>query len=79
MGAKIEGIEQTQLILKPDIATLRQSEMRESGAFVLADCVDLPYAPRNLLKSRIAASVELDPKINIAFSFGLEKFKPDEN
>ena len=51
----------SQLILKPDISTLRQSELRESGAFVLADCVNLPYAPRNLLKTKIQAKPDFDP------------------
>jgi hypothetical protein len=38
------------LQLKPDITTLRQSILSPSGAFVLADPIEVPFAPRSLLQ-----------------------------
>ena len=79
MGEKIEGVSETDIVLKPDISTLRHNCFSESGAFVLADCVDLPFAPRSVLKNAILTHAEIDPRSTMSMSFGLEKFKPDEN
>lgn len=50
-----------------------------SGAFVLADPVDVEVAPRTKLKNLIKASTNLvDPAIELAITFGLSKFKADE-
>lgn len=42
--------------LKPDMSTLRHSALSSSGAFVIADPVNLDHAPRNKLKSKLVAA-----------------------
>lgn len=67
------------LKLKPDLTTLRQSALATSGAFVLADPVDVSVAPRTILKNSIKDStLNVDPQIEMAITFGLTKFKQDE-
>ena len=48
MPAELEFTKNLQL--KPDISTLRQSVLSPSGAFVLADPIEVPFAPRTLLQ-----------------------------
>ena len=46
---------------------------------MLADCIDLPYAPRNILRKKIAEAKVCNPAVELAFTFGVEKMKPDES
>lgn len=58
---------------------MRQSALVTSGAFVLADPMDVPVAPRTILKNSIKESTfKIDPQIEMAITFGLTKFKQDE-
>lgn len=49
------------LRLKADLTTLRQSALSSSGAFVLADPVDVPFAPRVKLMNALETAEQFNP------------------
>lgn len=68
------------LHLRIDLSTLQQGELAQSGAFVLADPVNFNFAPRFLLRELIKKNESnvVDPMIELSFTAGLQKHKPDE-
>lgn len=78
LGADIEMPDSLEfeksLRLKPDLDTLRQSAIARSGAFVIADPVDVPYAPRKVLRDRLS-SLDINPQIEMSLTVGMTKFK----
>jgi len=63
------------LRLKADLSTLRQSALSSSGAFVLADPVDVPFAPRVKLMNALETVEQFNPQISMSITFlRLNKF-----
>ncbi len=67
------------LRLKADLTTLRQSALSSTGAFVLADPVDVPFSPRVKLMNALEAVEQFNPQISMSITCGLSKFKADES
>jgi hypothetical protein len=67
------------LRLKADLSTLRQSALSSSGAFVLADPVDVPFAPRVKLMNALETVEQFNPQISMSMTCGLSKFKADDS
>jgi len=62
------------LELKADLSSLRQSADTDSEAFVMADVVDLPYAPRTVLKNtKWMRKDTKNIKVDLKFSVNFEK------
>ena len=65
------------LQLKPDLSTLRSGQGK--GAFVLADPINIPQAPRNVLKQAIQGLTTLNPNISLGVTCGITKHKQDDD